>query len=577
MKIRTKLQLALGTLFLLIAILSVFAIRQVNLLAQDTKNILVANYQSLDYSRNMLKAIDADTLSANNLSQFKLYLNKQLANITEVGEKEFTTELQQQYISLEKNPEDKTVLRSIRASLNGVMKLNMDAIQRKSAVAEKTADSSVLWLTFTAALCISLGFLLFINLPTAIAAPIKKLTDSIRQIAEKNYSQRVYIEGHDEFATMASTFNSMAQKLEEYSASDLAKLMTEKKRVETLIDNMADPVIGLDEKHHILFINEEALKITALKKDNIIGKNISEIALTNDLIRDLSREAVLGDVKPREVLKIFSEGKEGYFEKNIVPIQIVPTGESQQKKIGSVVILRNITAHKELDEAKTNFIATVSHEFKTPIASMKMSLQLLENERIGVLNDEQKNLITGIKDDAERLLRTTGELLDISQVEAGKWQIKNEPCSLAGLVEEALQANRQTANNKGLLLEANIPQELPLVTADKDKMVWVISNLISNAIRYSYENSSIKLDVSAANDKVILKVADSGVGIPENYLNRIFDRYFKVPGSIKGGTGLGLAISREFIQAMGGSITVQSKVGGGTVFSITLNAVKDNK
>ncbi|MFY7730015.1 MAG: ATP-binding protein [Flavobacterium sp.] len=577
MKIRTKLQLALGTLFLLIAILSAFAIRQVNLLAQDTKNILVANYQSLDYSRNMLKAIDADTLSANNLSQFKLYLNKQLANITEVGEKEFTTELQQQYISLEKNPEDKTVLRNIRASLNGVMKLNMDAIQRKSAVAEKTADSSVLWLTFTAALCISLGFLLFINLPTAIAAPIKKLTDSIRQIAEKNYSQRVYIEGHDEFATMASTFNSMAQKLEEYSASDLAKLMTEKKRVETLIDNMADPVIGLDEKHHILFINEEALKITALKKENIIGKNISEVALTNDLIRDLSREAVLGDVKPREVLKIFSEGKEGYFEKNIVPIQIVPTGESQQKKIGSVVILRNITAHKELDEAKTNFIATVSHEFKTPIASMKMSLQLLENERIGVLNDEQKNLITGIKDDAERLLRTTGELLDISQVEAGKWQIKNEPCSLAGLVEEALQANRQTANNKGLLLEANIPQELPLVTADKDKMVWVISNLISNAIRYSYENSSIKLDVSAANDKVILKVADSGVGIPENYLNRIFDRYFKVPGSIKGGTGLGLAISREFIQAMGGSITVQSKVGGGTVFSIALNTVKDNK
>lgn len=577
MKIRTKLQLALGTLFLLIAILSAFAIRQVNLLAQDTKNILVANYQSLDYSRNMLKAIDADTLSANNLSQFKLYLNKQLANITEVGEKEFTTELQQQYISLEKNPDDKTVLRNIRASLNGVMKLNMDAIQRKSAVAEKTADSSVLWLTFTAALCISLGFLLFINLPTAIAAPIKKLTDSIRQIAEKNYSQRVYIEGHDEFATMASTFNSMAQKLEEYSASDLAKLMTEKKRVETLIDNMADPVIGLDEKHHILFINEEALKITALKKENIIGKNISEVALTNDLIRDLSREAVLGDVKPREVLKIFSEGKEGYFEKNIVPIQIVPTGESQQKKIGSVVILRNITAHKELDEAKTNFIATVSHEFKTPIASMKMSLQLLENERIGVLNDEQKNLVTGIKEDAERLLRTTGELLDISQVEAGKWQIKNEPCRLAGLVEEALQANRQTANNKGLLLEANIPQELPLVTADKDKMVWVISNLISNAIRYSYENSSIKLDVSAANDKVILKVADSGVGIPENYLNRIFDRYFKVPGSIKGGTGLGLAISREFIQAMGGSITVQSKVGGGTVFSITLNAVKDNK
>lgn len=576
MKIRTKLQLALGTLFLLIAILSAFAIRQVNLLAQDTKNILVANYQSLDYSRNMLKAIDADTLSANNLNQFKLYLNKQLANITEVGEKEFTTDLQIQYQSLLKNPADKELVHNIRVSLNGVMKLNMDAIQRKSAIAEKTADSSVLWLTFTAALCISLGFLLFINLPTAIAAPIKKLTDSIRQIAEKNYSQRVYIEGHDEFATMASTFNSMAQKLEEYSASDLAKLMTEKRRIETLIDNMADPVIGLDEQHHILFVNEEALKITALKKESIIGKSISEVALTNDLIRDLSREAVLGDVKPREVLKIFSEDKEGYFEKNIVPIQIVPTGETQHKKIGSVIILRNITAHKELDEAKTNFIATVSHEFKTPIASMKMSLQLLENERIGVLNDEQQNLVTGIKEDAERLLRTTGELLDISQVEAGKWQIKNEPCTISTLVEDAVQANRQAANNKGILLEANIPQGLPQVVADKEKVVWVISNLISNAIRYSYDNSKVIVDVSTDNNSILLRVTDNGVGIPEHYINRVFDRYFKVPGSIKGGTGLGLAISSEFMQAMGGTISVQSKVGTGTVFTIKLNVAQDN-
>lgn len=568
MKIRTKLQLALGTLFLLIAIFSAFAIRQVNLLAQDTKNILVANYQSLDYSRNMLKAIDTDTLNTNNLTQFKLYLDKQVANITEFGEKEFTTDLQSQYLSLVKKPQDKTLVRAIRESLNGVMKLNMDAIQRKSAIAEKTADSSVLWLTFTAALCISLGFLLFINLPTAIAAPVKKLTDSIKQIAEKNYSQRVYIEGHDEFATMASTFNSMAQKLEEYSASDLAKLMTEKKRVETLIDNMTDPVIGLDEHHRILFINEEALKITALKRESVIGRSVSEVALTNDLVRDLSREIVLENEKPREVLKIYADGREGYFEKNIVPIEIVPTGELQSKKIGSVVILRNITAHKELDEAKTNFIATVSHEFKTPIASMKMSLQLLENEKTGMLNEEQRNLVLSIEEDADRLLRTTGELLDISQVESGKWDVKLDSCSVTQMINEAMEANKTAASVKGVALQFNASHYIPQVVTDQSKMIWVISNLVSNAIRYSYENRSVVIDVNMDETYVKVSVTDQGTGISDNYLPRVFEKYFRVPGSAKGGTGLGLAISREFIEAVGGKISVDSKIGQGSTFSV---------
>lgn len=562
------MQLALGTLFLLIAIFSAFAIRQVNLLAQDTKNILVANYQSLDYSRNMLKAIDTDTLNTNNLTQFKLYLDKQVANITEFGEKEFTTDLQSQYLSLVKKPQDKTLVRAIRESLNGVMKLNMDAIQRKSAIAEKTADSSVLWLTFTAALCISLGFLLFINLPTAIAAPVKKLTDSIKQIAEKNYSQRVYIEGHDEFATMASTFNSMAQKLEEYSASDLAKLMTEKKRVETLIDNMTDPVIGLDEHHRILFINEEALKITALKRESVIGRSVSEVALTNDLVRDLSREIVLENEKPREVLKIYADGREGYFEKNIVPIEIVPTGELQSKKIGSVVILRNITAHKELDEAKTNFIATVSHEFKTPIASMKMSLQLLENEKTGMLNEEQRNLVLSIEEDADRLLRTTGELLDISQVESGKWDVKLDSCSVTQMINEAMEANKTAASVKGVALQFNASHYIPQVVTDQSKMIWVISNLVSNAIRYSYENRSVVIDVNMDETYVKVSVTDQGTGISDNYLPRVFEKYFRVPGSAKGGTGLGLAISREFIEAVGGKISVDSKIGQGSTFSV---------
>nr|WP_322625404.1 ATP-binding protein [uncultured Flavobacterium sp.] len=570
MKIRTKLQLALGTLFLLIAFLSAFAIRQVNLLAVDTENILVANYQSLDYSRNMLRVINADSLLPENLTQFKIYMDKQVRNITEVGEKEFTTDLQLYFNALSEHPEDKTALLNIREVLHNIMKLNMDAIQRKSAIAEKTANNSVLWFTFTAALCVSFGFLLFLNLPGAIAAPVKKLTESIRQIAEKNYSQRVYIDGQDEFAVMANTFNSMAQKLEEYTASDLAKLMTEKKRVETLINNMSDPVIGLDEHHTVLFINESALNITALKPENIVGKNISEVALTNDLVRDLSKDAVLGTVKTKETLKAFADGRQGYFEKNIIPIQIIPTGETFSQQIGSVIILRNITAHKELDEAKTNFIATVSHEFKTPIAAMKMSLQLLENEKTGMLNEEQRSLIDSLRDDAERLLRTTGELLDISQVEAGKWEAKPERCDVKLLIDEAVEANTQAASGKGISIVTQLGDDLPYITADRAKMVWALSNLLSNAVKYSYEENSVEVKALVHYGFLTISVTDHGTGIADNYLERIFEKYFRVPGKSKDGTGLGLAISKEFIEAMGGTIEVASKIGEGSTFSIQM-------
>ena len=217
----------------------------------------------------------------------------------------------------------------------------------------------------------------------------------------------------------------MAEKLQEYSDSNLAKLMMEKKRIEILINNLFDPVIGLNEKNTILFINEQALKISGLKKEDVIGKQAEEVAVTNDLMRSLLQEIAVKESKDTS-LKIFANNKESYFEKQLVPINITPTGEEEKKQIGSFIILRNITPYKELDFAKTNFIGTVSHEFKTPIASMKMSLQLLDNERTGILNEEQKNLVESIREDTDRLLRTTGELLNISQVETGNIKLKIE-------------------------------------------------------------------------------------------------------------------------------------------------------
>jgi two-component system, NtrC family, sensor histidine kinase KinB len=565
MKIKTKLVLSLSLLFALIITLAGLAIRQVRLLATDSGNILQANYQSLDYSRNMYKIVDEGGVNFDR-QKFKEYLDKQILNITEIGEQELTRELKEDYEAFEANPVPQRI-NAIRAGLNNIMKLNMDAIKRKSLTAEATARQSVLWLSFTSAVCLIIAFTLLVNLPGYIANPIRQLTESIRQIAAKNYSQRVYNKGKDEFATLAKSFNTMAQKLEEYNSSDLARLMMEKKRIETLINNLQDPIIGLDEKNRVLFINEQALQISGLINDNVVGQKAEDLALKNDLLRTLFQKMLLvGAVG--ENMKIYSNNKESHFEQIIVPISITPTGETENKQIGTFLILKNITAYKELDTAKTNFIATVSHEFKTPIASMKMSLQLLENHKTGHLNPEQQSLVESLSDDAERLLRTTGELLNITQVETGKAQFKTQNFDISAVILKAAEANEKLAAQKEIRLTRPVFKQLYEVTGDMEKTEWIVSNLISNAIRYSYENSEIKVSMYNTPTHVEVSVQDYGIGIAPEYQQKVFEKYFRVPGNEKDGTGLGLSISKEFIEAMGGYITLKSAMGSGSTFTV---------
>jgi len=235
--------------------------------------------------------------------------------------------------------------------------------------------------------------------------------------------------------------------------------------------------------------------------------------------------------------------------------------------IGQVIVLRNITPFHELNEAKTNFIATVSHELKTPISSIKMSARLLTDPRVGELNGEQQELIRSITDDSDRLLKITGELLNMSQVETGNIQLKLQPASPVTIVEQALQAVQFQAQQKRIQIHSVIGENLPFIQADVEKTSWVLINFLTNAIKYSPEQSGIEVTASRDHDQVEFVVKDHGRGIDEKYLPRIFDRYYKVPGSHdRNGTGLGLSISKEFIEAQGGHIWVDSQVGEGSQF-----------
>ncbi|MBW4890761.1 HAMP domain-containing histidine kinase [Mucilaginibacter sp. HMF5004] len=224
------------------------------------------------------------------------------------------------------------------------------------------------------------------------------------------------------------------------------------------------------------------------------------------------------------------------------------------------------------NEAKTNFIATISHELKTPIASIKMSLKLLEDERIGAVNTEQRQLIGNIGDDTRRLLQITGELLDMAQIETGNIKINFGIAHPKDIIDYAVKAVKFIADQRRVNINVSCDNDIPNVRADLDKTTWVLINLLSNAIKYSPEISAVELTVTERKDTIEFSVRDHGHGIEPQYLSRIFDRYFKVPGATAGqaGTGLGLAIAKDFIEAQSGKIGVESEIEEGSRFYFLL-------
>ena len=234
--------------------------------------------------------------------------------------------------------------------------------------------------------------------------------------------------------------------------------------------------------------------------------------------------------------------------------------------------MNQLIKQRQISEIKTDFINNMTHEFKTPIASIQMGVQLLQNKQLGTLNEEQTSLVNSIKEDTNRLLKITSELLNITQVESGTIQINILPCEVLPIIEYAVDANKAAADQKQIILKVMIVAGISQVLADSEKTAWVLTNLLSNAIRYSYENAAVDIIVEKENGKIKFSVTDTGQGIQAQYLAKIFERYFRIPGSKKEGTGLGLSISKEFIEAQGGEIRVQSDYAAGSTFSFLLNS-----
>ena len=557
LKLKTKVALGVGFLFALLLLVGGVGFYYFNKISLESRDVLKDNNKSVDYGRKMLDALNTWEKERNTARKiFEENLAAQKKNVTEKGESDVTTALQQDYTAFLQHDDSMPLQRALQKNISRIIQINLDAINEKNATSQKAVDNAKMIITTIISFCILIGFTFIVNFPGLIANPIAKFTEGIKAIANKNYSQRIHMERNDEFGELASAFNNMAEQLNAYEHSNLATILFEKKRAETVINSLKDASIGIDKNGTVLFANQQALQLLNLKEEEVVGHRQTDVQQRNDLFRFLTNE------ENGMPFKIVVNDKENYFTKEQIDIQ------QEKDLIGHVIILKNITPFKELDVAKTNFIATISHELKTPLASSDFSLRLLEDERVGSLTTEQKELVQSLKDDNQRLLRILSELLDLSQVESGKMQLNMQAVAVNDIVSKALGAVQNAAREKNIQIKQQITGNLPPFQADTEKAGWIINNFLTNAIRYSAQNDQVVVKAHQTGDgQIEIGVQDFGIGIDTSLQQKIFDRFYRVPGiHEKKGTGLGLAISKDFAEAMHGEIGVDSTPGKGSYF-----------
>lgn len=452
----------------------------------------------------------------------------------------------------------------------------LTATDPTSPVADYGLTRALTLLLVFGALSIAIGVWMLVKLPRSITRPFQELTTCIDEIANHNYDTALHIAGSREMEQLSANFNRMVKRLRDYHNSSLSQLRVSEQYTRTIINSIDEPLICIDRNKTLYFINNEALDILNLKREQVIGKSAEETALRNDLLRRL----LVGMERPRtpetddkktEPLKIYADNKESYFQVKYLPVKMTDS-MGEVKDSGIVIMLKNITEFHKLDVAKTTFISTISHELKTPISAILMSRQLLADSRIGPLNPEQQQLADSIRENGERLLTITAELLNMTQVESGALQLKPHITTPIELIDYAIKANRVQADKFHINIEVDYPEEkISKLYVDREKIAWVLTNLLSNAIRYSSENDRVVIGARQPDlHHMTLFVRDFGRGIDPRYHESIFERYFRVPGTKTQGSGLGLSISRDFVEAHSGTLTVESQLGKGSKFVVTL-------
>lgn len=565
MKIKTKISSLFGLLLGTILLMGAFACITVYQQKVSTERILKDNYHSVTYAQQMLSATNIYyTDSVNSIKNFRENLALQKKNVTEQEERMMTERLESRFNAFLAQPTTTNMLQ-LHEAINTIIRLNTNAIYYKSEQASDSAKTALLWTILMALLCAGVATFMQIHFPKSLSSPIQKLIEGITEIANGHYGKRLEFAEDAEFALVATSFNHMTEQLALYEESNMARIIAAKQYLETVVRAINKPILGLNQQQEILFANTALSNLINLPEDKLVGQSALALSVNNDLLRRLVKGMPENGGSEKEPLKIYADNKESYFEVHYLKLA---------DEYGTVVMLNDVTKFKELDNAKTNFISVISHELKTPISAILMSLQLLEDKRIGTLSDEQQELAKSIGDNSDRLLKITGELLKMTQVESGSLQLSPKVTKPIELIEYAIKATHVLAERFECNIEVEYPTEkMPKLFVDSEKIAWVITNLLGNAIHYSPQHGRIIIGARQTENRIEIYVRDFGKGIDPRYHDTIFERYFRVPGTKVQGSGLGLAISKDFVEAHGGNIRVESEIGKGSCFIVTLDSM----
>jgi two-component system, NtrC family, sensor histidine kinase KinB len=521
-----------------------------------------------------------------NVPIFQESLQKELNNITLPGEGELANKIkldERRYQTLTHNfwggsdldarrkmyfSELLPLFTEIKNTAQEVIKINqanmLDADHYAKLLSARSTRAMALILVFGVALALWLGY----GLQRAILRPIQTLTRVSKELGDGNLDQVVAVESRDELGQLADAFNKLAGRLRNYRQVTTDQLLQARQMTEITFSAFPDPILALSLDGKINFANPAAGKL--LQKLN--GEYGLPIQIQEEVGKVLNGAPDIVPTSFEKAIPVRIDDHEAYLLPKIIGMR-----DESGNMFGTALVLQDVTRFRLMDEVKTNLVSTVSHELKTPLTSIRMGLHLLLEERIGTLNPKQLELLLAAREDAERLLRMINDLLDLARLESGHTRQRLERIAPQALIQDALPDLQALVEAHDVRLVTEVAADTPEVAVDSRQINHVFSNFVSNAAKFSKPGEEVVISVKSAGKNVRFSVLDRGPGIPVEYQARIFERFFRIPGTEEShGIGLGLAIAKEIVASHGGTIGVHSKPGAGSEFYFELPAVKTN-
>ncbi|MBG8556112.1 sensor histidine kinase [Hymenobacter guriensis] len=584
MNVKTLITLGFLAMLTLLLALGGYAYYTVQRLERGSRNVLQDNFYSVELGQKMLQALDQMAAAPEaGLPQFRQSLTREAGNITEAGERELVDSLTQNQADFQRlldagaSAALAPKLALLRRQTYRMVALNTAALTRKNEQAARRATEARYYLLAFVVVSLLVGLLFVLSVPEAAVGPLRTLIASLEHATESDFTATIPVESANEYGRVALAFNRMLVQLQEFRNSTIAEVLTERNRAASIVSSLDEGLLLLDENRRIILANPVACALLSLPAARVVGRLAAEVARDNDLMREMllplesdaaRREQAIADAP---LLRIAQQGEEAFYR--LAVQQLVSFNQARDKNefVGQILTLRNVSDFKKLDQVKSNFLATVSHELKTPLSSITINAKLLLDERLPA--GERQQVAGYIRQEAQRLQRMVAELLDVARLDAGAGiQLNLRPTDLADVISFATATVQPQLDDKQLHLELHRTVNLPSVLADVEKTTWVLINLLANAIRYSPGGEALTVRVTVAGRFVRVSVQDRGPGIASEHHEKIFQRFAQLPdkAGYRGGSGLGLSIAREFITTQGGRLWVESELGSGSTFYFTL-------